>query len=58
VTQAFNDVTDFVRAGLEQIKDDKKPGDDREPGKELVAKCEQPNVRCDRRATSAAASTS
>lgn len=49
VTQAFNDVTDFVRSGLEQIKDDKKRHETIESReKELIAKCEkQPNVRCD-----------
>ncbi|MBE7485583.1 MAG: S46 family peptidase [Polyangiaceae bacterium] len=49
VTQALSDVTDFVRSGLEQIKDDKKRHETIESReKELIAKCEkQPNVRCD-----------
>lgn len=49
VTQSFTDVTETVRQGLEQIKDDKQrleTIENRE--KELVAKCEkQPSVRCD-----------
>lgn len=49
VTQAFTDVTEFVRSGLERIQDDKKRHDTIESReKELVAKCEsRPNVRCD-----------
>lgn len=49
VTQSFTDVTDFVRAGLDKIADDKKRQEAIESReKELVAKCEkQPNVRCD-----------
>jgi len=49
VTQSFNDVTDLVRAGLDQVKDDKKRWETIESReKELIAKCEkQPNVRCD-----------
>ena len=49
VTEAFNDVTDFVRAGLDQIQDDKKRFETIETReKELIAKCEKrPNIRCD-----------
>ena len=49
VTEAFNDVTEFVRAGLDRIKDDKKRWETIESReKELIAKCEKrPNIRCD-----------
>lgn len=49
VTEAFNDVTDFVRDGLDQIPDDKKRFETIEGReKELIAKCEKrPNIRCD-----------
>lgn len=49
VTRSFSDVSDFMRAGLEQIKDDKARQESLETReKELIAKCEQqPSVRCD-----------
>jgi hypothetical protein len=49
VTEAFNDVTEFIRGGLEQIPDDKKRWETIElREKELIAKCEKrPNIRCE-----------
>ena len=49
VTQAFTDVTDRVRRGIDQIADAKKRHDEVESRtKALVAECEKakPNVRC------------
>jgi hypothetical protein len=50
VTQAFTDVTERMRRGIEQIADPKARHDEMEKReKEIVAECEQPkqDVRCD-----------